>query len=93
MKSIIKYSRVELRIQGEQEIYNPKLVKYKAGIAIRYETKNNNIMYQHFKPVFTWQYKRNKPFWNDRQDEFTLPGGIFRVFNIESSDILKEYKY
>lgn len=94
MESIVKHHRVELRLQGNQEILNPKLVEYKRGVAVRYETAGigfqEGLTYQHFIPVFSWAHSIDDHFYSDRPDEFTIPGGVFRVFDIEKDGILLE---
>ncbi len=95
MESIIKHHRVELRIQGNQKILNPKLVEHYGGVAVKYETAGigfqSGANYQHFKPVFSW-YEDKKHFWSDRPNMFTLPGGVFRVFDINEGGSLQERK-
>lgn len=96
MESIIKHHRVELRVQGNQNILNPKLVEYNDGVAVKYETAGIGFQkggtYQHFKPVFSWAYEDKKHFWSDRPNMFTLPGGVFRVFDINKDGGLQERK-
>lgn len=96
MEDLVKHNRVELRIQGDQEILNPRLVEYQRGLAVRFETAGigfqEGLIYKHFIPVFSWANRIDDYFYSDRPNEFTSPGGVFRVFDIGNGGILCERK-
>ena len=94
MRSIIKHHRVEVRIQGIQNISNPELIERSGKVFFRYNIQRIGILtdgiYQRLKQVFSWAYEDKKHFWSDRPNGFTLPGGVFRVFDITENGELQE---
>ncbi|MCK5127612.1 MAG: hypothetical protein KAR42_15250 [candidate division Zixibacteria bacterium] len=79
------YDRVEIRLPKDHEVLNPKLVDYWGQLTVEYEFEGQ---YWYVR-VFDWGLDKVY-FLSDRSDNFTIPGGTLRIFDIKKEGLLQE---